>query len=242
VLLGLALERLAPQRQVPGERMVRVAEVALTMLHGAAQLAAAAPGFGEIFDVVRACEQLAALDLGDRRPVPPIVATPSAVDAPWGPPPGTDLVRAAPARLDGDGVVAVLGLHRLVAAEDAVRAAPPGTSVTAVLVSDDPAELMPLARLAVADLCGCLRQAFPAPAWPGLQVVCDPAGVLAAAAGVTSIDGATETAVRVAGGRIVARADGWGACYAVAAEVPVGEVPVGEVPAERTAAARYHPG
>ncbi|EOD69146.1 TetR family transcriptional regulator, partial [Amycolatopsis vancoresmycina DSM 44592] len=50
----------------------------------------------------------------------------------------------------------------------------------------------------------------------GLRIVCDDGGHLAAAAGVTAVSDATETAVRVEGGRIVARAEGFGACHAVA--------------------------
>ncbi|MFC7110350.1 TetR/AcrR family transcriptional regulator [Nonomuraea rubra] len=65
VLLGLAMERLRPPKE-PDGRLVRLAESVLTVLQGAAQLSAAAPGFVEPFNVIRVCEQLAALDLGDR--------------------------------------------------------------------------------------------------------------------------------------------------------------------------------
>jgi AcrR family transcriptional regulator len=215
ILLGTALENLRP-----GGRMVRVAETAMTMLHGASQLAAAAPGFTEPFDVVSACELLAELDLNDRWPGPSIVPQTVAVDEPWLPPSAWDAVRREPARLSGDGVVAVLGLHRAAAAEDALRAAPAGADVTAVLVTNDPGELAPLTRLAIAELCGCLRQAFPRTAWPRLQVVCDESGAVAAAAGVPSVSDGTEVAVRVVGGRIVARADGFGACHAAASTGP----------------------
>ncbi|MCC5578406.1 TetR/AcrR family transcriptional regulator [Microtetraspora sp. AC03309] len=218
ILLGLALERLAP----PGTgRLVRVAEIALTTLHGAGQMAAAAPGFVEPFDIVDACERLADLDLGDRWPPPHVTWVPAArpADEPWSPPSATDAIRGEPARLTGDGVVAVLGLHRLSAAEEAVRAAPPGAGVTAVLVTGDPGELAPLARLAVADLCGCLRPAFPRSAWPRLQVVYDESGALAAAAGVAAVSDGTEVAVRVESGRIVARAEGLGAVHAAASAV-----------------------
>jgi len=215
ILLGLALEGLHPAKS-PGRRLVRVAEAALTTLHGASQMAAAAPGFIEIFNVVSACEQLADLDLADWWPPPPIVPPTRPVDEPWSPPSALDTVRGRPARLTGDGVIAVLGLHRLSAAEEAVRAAPPGAAVTAVLATGAPTELASLARLAVADLCTCLHQAFPESAWPRLQIVCDESGALAEAAGVPAVSDATETAVRIEAGRIVVRADGFGACHAAA--------------------------
>ena len=215
ILLGLALERLHPST-MPARRMVRVAEAALTTLHGASQMAAAAPGFIEPFSVISACEQLADLDLGDRWPPPPIIPQARATNGPWSPPPAVDTIRGEPARLTGDGVVAILGLHRLAAAEEAVRAAPPGADVTAVLVTSAPDELAPLARLAIAELCACLHQAFPPSAWPRLQVVCDEADALAAAAGVPAVSDGTETAVRIEAGRIITRADGFGACHAVA--------------------------
>ncbi|GAA4511845.1 TetR/AcrR family transcriptional regulator [Actinoallomurus oryzae] len=212
LLLGLALEEL----DGGALRMVRAAETALTTLHGASRLAAAAPGFVEPFTVVSACERLTDLDLGDGWPPPHLPYTPDAraVDEPWAAPPVVDAVRGEPARLDGDGVVAILGLHRLGAAEEAVRALPPGETVTVVLVSGDPGELAPLARLTVADVCGCLRQAFRSP--PAPRVVHDPAGTVAAAAGVPAVSDVTETAIRVRAGRIVARADGHGACHAAA--------------------------
>ncbi|MFB9905788.1 TetR/AcrR family transcriptional regulator [Allokutzneria oryzae] len=213
ILLGLALERMEPPG-TPDGRMVRVAEATLTTLHGASQMAAAAPGFVEPFNVVKACERLAELDLGDRWPTPPIIPQARRVDEPWSPPVATDALRGEPARLAGDGAVAVLGLHRLSAAEEAVRAARPGDTITVVVVTGDPAELTPLARLTLADFWHCLRQAFPHSAWPGLHVVFDSAGSLAAAAGVPAVSDGTEVAVRIDNGRIVARAEGYGACHA----------------------------
>lgn len=208
ILLGLALERLRP-----GLRLVRVAEAALTTLHGASQLAAAAPGFGEPFHIVTACAALLDLDLDDDWPAtPPITAQARPADEPWTPPTVTDLLTGEPVR-PGDGVVTVLGLHRAAAFEEAVRA---GADVTAVLVTSNPGELAPLARLAVADLRGCLDQAVAPPARSRLRLVCDATGDLAAAAGVTAVSDATETAVRIDGGRIVARAEGFGACHAAA--------------------------
>ena len=218
ILLGLALERMDGTHG----RMVRVAETVLTTLHGASALAAAAPGFVEPFNVVGACERLADLDLDDGWWPPPHLAYVSParqVDEPWSGSDAVDAVdavRGKPVRLDDDGVVAVLGPHRFEAAEEALRGVSPGETATVVLVSGDPGELAPLARLAVAELCGCLRQAFPAEAWPRLRLVHDASGAIAAAAGVPAVHDATETAVRVRAGRIVARADGRGAGHAAA--------------------------
>jgi Transcriptional regulator len=216
ILLGLALERLRWPAAAPDRRLVRVAEAVLTNLHGAGQLAAAAPGFVEPFDVVEVCRRLAGLDLGGGWPPTPDVPPARPDDEPWSPPEAVDVVRGEPAPLAADGVVAILGLHRLEAAEEAVRAAPPGAEVTAVLVTGDPGELAPLARLVLAELCGPLRAAFPPAAWPRLRVVLDESGAIAAAAGVPGVGDGTETAVAVRGGRVVARADRRGACHAAA--------------------------
>ena len=259
LLVGLALERLLAERTFR-PRMVRVAEAALTLLHGAAQLAAAAPGFVDEMVVVDACAQLADADFADRWAPPhlPYVAPARPVDLPirladgcWptqlrpgcrrpAPPgPGRRAARPAcrrsPARAAAcrrararpcrrrdarpdrtDGVLVVLGLHRLTALEEAVRAAPRGVPVTAAVVTGDPAELGPLARLVLADTDRHLAAAFPPGARPAVRIVLDEAGVLAAAAGVTAVSDATETAVRLRGGRIVARADGPGAPHAAA--------------------------
>jgi AcrR family transcriptional regulator len=217
IVLGLCLERLRPPRR-PASRMVQVAEIALTTLHGASQLAAAAPGFGEPFALVRACEQLGELDLDDAwRPAHlPHVSPARPTDLPWAPPAMTDALGNQPARLDGDGVVAVLGLHRLAAIEEALRAAPPEAAVTAVLVTSSTEELGPLARLTITELRGCLMAAVASSAWPPLQIVHDESGALAAAAGVPAVSDATESALRIRGGRIAARADGYGACHAAA--------------------------
>ncbi len=137
------------------------------------------------------------------------------VDEPWEPPAVLDALSGEPVRLTGDGVVTVLGLHRVGAVEEALRAAP-AADVTAVLVSGQPAELLPLARLVVADLRRCLRAAVPEGAWPRLRIVLDPSGEVAAATGTTAVGDATEAAVRIAGGRVVARAEGHGAGHAAA--------------------------
>ncbi|MGP4100547.1 TetR/AcrR family transcriptional regulator [Nonomuraea sp. KM90] len=216
ILLGLAVERL----RAPGEpdgRQVRLAESVLTVLQGAGQLAGAAPGFVEPFDLIRVCEQLADLDLGDRWTVAPMLPQVREGAGAWSPPGGAvDAVSGGPARLERDGVVAVLGLHRLSAAEEAVRAAPPGAEVTAVVVTSAPGELLPLARLVLAEVVTCLRQAFPRAAWPRLRVVFDESGALAAAAGVAAPRDMTEVAIRVESGRIALRAEGFGACHAAA--------------------------
>ena len=149
-----------------------MAEVALTILHGASQMAAAAPGFVDPFNIVSACEQLADLDLDDRwsrQPSPCPRARPA--DEPWAPPPAVDVIRGEPARLAGDGVVAVLGLHRLGRRRRPYGPRASRPTVTVVLVTGDPGELAPLARLVIAELRGLLRQAFPAAALAGLQVV-----------------------------------------------------------------------
>lgn len=214
LLLALSLERLEQRRTTgnPQRRLVRLAETTLTMLHGADQLATTAPGFVEPFDVVSACERLAGLTLNDWWAPPHHTTTPRQTDQPWSPPPAADALRDHPAHLTGDGVVAILGLNRLAAIEDVVRATP---NVTLVIVTHEPDELGPLARLTLAELGGCLRQAFPEPAWPPLRVVCDEAGTLATAAGVPAVSNETEAAVRVEAGRLVTYADGHGAGSAV---------------------------
>ncbi|WP_433544844.1 TetR/AcrR family transcriptional regulator [Streptomyces sp. CA-294286] len=216
-VLGLALERLGTSNR----RLVPMAETVLTLLHGADQLAAAAPGFVDPFQVVAACEQLAELAPQDGDWAPPhLPYVPKArpVDEPWTPPAATDALRGEAARLADDGVVAVLGLHRLEAAEEAVRAVarPEDAAVTVVLVTGEPGELGPLARLTVAELGTGLRQAFPRNSWPSVRIVHDESQAVAAAVGLSAVSDATETAVRIAGGRIVARAEGRGACHAAA--------------------------
>jgi len=192
VLVGLAIERLLAERTFR-PRMVRVAEAALTLLHGAGQLAAAAPGFVDEMVVVDACAELAEADFADRWAPPhlPYVAPARPVDQPF------------PGPLTGDGVLAVLGLHRLTALEEAVRAAPRGVAVTAAVVTGEPAELGPLARLVLADADRHLGAAFPPGARPTVRIVLDEAGALAGAAGVTAVSDATEAAVRIRDGRIV---------------------------------------
>ena len=204
VLLGRALESCAPA----ADRRVRLAELVLTLLHGAGQLAEKAPGFGDPFDVTRACEHLAGLDLGDTWDPPHRQFVPPArtVREEWTPPPALpDLVTGEPVDLDGG--LAVLGVNRLGAAEEAVRA---GFAV--VVVTSDAAELGRLVRLRIGDLAGCVRRVL-APAWP--PVVLDEHGAVAAAAEVREADD-TEAAVWVEDGAVVARASGRGAALALA--------------------------
>jgi hypothetical protein len=48
-------------------------------------------------------------------------------------------------------------------------------------------------------------------------IIAEPSrGSMATAAGVSAISDATETAVRIHAGRIIAQADGYGACHAAA--------------------------
>ncbi|MEU4806786.1 TetR/AcrR family transcriptional regulator [Actinosynnema sp. NPDC023587] len=215
LLLSLALERLRPTGPGPGgapARRVRQAEIVLGALHGASRLAATAPGFLQPYDVVVACEHLADLHLEDWWSTPPPGPPIRPVEEPWTPPPAVDLVRGEPLR-PRDGVVAVLGLNRLAAVEEAVRH---GEPTTVVLATSEPRELGPLARLTVAQVCGPLRQAFPVEAWPDVRVVCDESGTFAKSLGVPAFSDETETALRVRNGRILVRADGFAACHAVA--------------------------
>lgn len=221
ILLGLALERIRPP-DAPPVRMVRIAAAALTTLYGGGELAGAAPGFIDPYTLVSACEQLAGFEINDRWPPPAIVAPTQPVGRPWTPPGDVvDAVTGRPADLAAGGLVAVLGLHRLAAVEEAVRAAPPGAAVTVAAVTGDLDELAPVARLVITEVGACIRQAFPESAWPPVRIVCTDARAVAAAAGVSAVSDATETAVWVQDGRIVARAEGIGAGHAVASMAAV---------------------
>jgi AcrR family transcriptional regulator len=218
LLLGLALE---PRRTRPAGRVrrVRLAELVLTLLHGAGHLADTAPGFADPFDVARACEHLAGLVLADTWDPPHLrhVRPAEPRRDRWAPPARLpDQVTGRPVGFDADGVVAVLGTARLDATEEAVRAARPGDQVTVALVTGDPAEVGRLVRLRLGDLIGCLRRVFAPDAWPRLHLVLDDRALLASAVGLADADDATEAAVRVREGRIVARARGRGAAHAAA--------------------------
>jgi AcrR family transcriptional regulator len=218
LLLGLALESGGPRRTGQARR-VRVAELVLTLLHGAGHLAETAPGVGDPFDVAHACQYLAGLDLDDTWDPPhlPYVAPAQPCHDPWVPPAELpDRLTGRPAGLDEDGVVAFLGTSRLAAAEEAVRGARPGDRVTVVVLTADPAETGRLVRLRTSDLTGCLRRVFAPDRWPRLQLVLDERGLAASAVGLPDVGDATEAAVRVHDGRIVARANGRGAAHAAA--------------------------
>ncbi|MEV4575823.1 helix-turn-helix domain-containing protein [Nonomuraea jabiensis] len=223
-----ALELHAPSQALePGGpsrgRRVRLAELVLTLLAGAAHLAETAPGFGDPFDVARACRHLAGLDLADTWDPPhlPFVTPARAVRDAWEPPAELpDELTGRPTRLDADGVIAVLGTGRLEAAEEAVRAARPGDRVTIAVVTGDPAELGRLVRLRIGDLAGSLRRVFGPDPWPGLHLILDEHAAVATAAGIPDADDATEAAVRVQAGEIVARAHGRGAAHAAAITRP----------------------
>ncbi|MFI6300036.1 TetR/AcrR family transcriptional regulator [Nonomuraea sp. NPDC050790] len=214
LLLAIGLESVEPD----APRLVRPAELALTLLAGSGFLAELAPGFGDPFDQALACEHLAGLDLGDTWDPPYLdfVAPAVPCQEAWTPPEGlADLITGEPADLGADGVVTVLGGHRASAAEEAVRSANPGEQVTVVVVPGDPAETGALVRLRIGDLAGCLRRVFPAAAWDGLRLVIDD-GTVAAAAGLTDAGHETEAALRVKDGTVVARATGRGAGFAAA--------------------------
>ncbi|WP_307872648.1 TetR/AcrR family transcriptional regulator [Paractinoplanes ovalisporus] len=216
LLLALALESTGPAREAG--RRVRLAELILTTLHGAAHLAETAPGFGDPFDVATACRHLAGLPLADDWDPPhlPYVAAARPAHDPWTPPDDlTDELSGLPTDIAPDSVLVVLGTDRLEAAEEAVRAAHPTDVVTVALVTDDPAETGALVRLRLTDHTTTLRRVFGPAIRPRLRVVLDDSGALATATGApTSRD--TESAVRLEAGTIIARADGRGAGHAAA--------------------------
>ncbi|WP_420879146.1 TetR/AcrR family transcriptional regulator [Rhodococcus sp. (in: high G+C Gram-positive bacteria)] len=224
VLLGLAIERLQQHLHplsAPG-RMVGVAESVLTVLYGASQLSFVAPDFVDPAKVIATCQHITSIAIDD--PWTPPHAADVAVETvheEWNCPRATDVVQGKPTTI-GDGIVAVVGMNRLGHIEHLARTAPDNSAVTAVLVTSEAAELAPLARLALADLCRSLRQAFPSPAWPQLQVIIDPNGEIAAACGIPDVDDDTEATVSVSDGHIRARSIGPGACARAGALGPAG--------------------
>jgi AcrR family transcriptional regulator len=215
LLLAIALERTPPRAR----RRVRLAELVLTLLHGASHMAETAPGLGDPFDLTLACRHLAGIDLRDTwepAHLPHIPPAQSCQD-PWLPPAGlTDLLTGEPVDAEADGVVVALGVHRLEAVEEAIRAVASGEPVTVAVVTSDPAERGYLVRVRVDDLLDRLHRVFPSDTWLPLRLVLDNHAVLASAAGLSHVDDATEAAVRIHEGVIVARADGRGAGHAAA--------------------------
>ncbi|WP_283137760.1 TetR/AcrR family transcriptional regulator [Rhizohabitans arisaemae] len=217
LLLALGLESCAPEDTAP--RRVRLAGLVQTLLAGSGFLAETAPGFGDPFDLTRACRHLAALDLADTwAPAHlPYVEPAEPCRQAWVPPTGlANQITGDSVDLGADGLVTVLGARRLAASEEAVRSARPGEQVTVVAVTDDPAETGNLVRLRVGDLTASLRRVFPPEAWRHVRLVIDDDAAVASAAGLTGVGDETEAAVRVQGGVIVARARGRGAAYAAA--------------------------
>jgi len=213
LLLATALESYAPS-----VRRVRLAELVLTLLDGSVHLADTAPGFGDPFDLARACQHLAGIDLADTwapSHLPYIAPARPCADG-WDPPTGlADQLSGDQVGFGADGLIAVLGAGRLAAAEEAVRSARPGEQVTVVVVTADPAEIGRLVRLRVTDLIGCLRRVFTPDAWQRVRLVLDDEALTASAIGLTAIGDGTEAAVRVQDGTILARATGRGAAHAV---------------------------
>ncbi|MGW0583277.1 TetR family transcriptional regulator [Streptomyces sp. NPDC002920] len=203
----------------PRTRPVRLAELTLTLLHGAAGLAENAPGAGDPFDLVRAAEHLAGIGFpADTEPPHlPFVAPARPARDTWTPPGGLrDEITGRRIDVDDDGVVVVLGVRRLSAAEEAMRSVRPGDALTFVVVTDDPTGTGRLARLRLVDLLACLRRVFAPEDLPRPRLVFDDLGTVPAAIGRDTPDDATEAAIRVRDGLIVARAEGRGAGHAVA--------------------------
>jgi AcrR family transcriptional regulator len=207
VLLGLALDAIRP-----GElgRMMAIARQTHTLLAGAIQLAAT-PGFTQPLTVAQTCAHLAELDVPDSW-VPPLS--------------GPRLRPANDPYPDLDGVVLVLGLNRLAAAEDAVRTT--AGPVTVALVTSEPEELAPIARYTTGLSANCLPQSR-------LRVLHDYDGVLASALGCDVIGDDLEYGVLLDDERIVARAEGFGAATTIA-QAAISPMPSVSEPAARKAA------
>ncbi len=222
LLLAVGLE--SCRRDGPTIRMVRLAELALTILGGSSLLAEVAPGFGDPFDQTTACEHLADLDLADTWSPPqlPYVRPAAPGRAAWAPGPASDLIGGGTVDLTADGIVVILGARRLGAAEEAVRSARADEVVTVVAVTDDPAETGRLVRLRIADLMSCLRRVFPLDTWRTLGFVLEEATQIAQAAGAAAPGDETEVALRIRDGVVVARAEGRGAALSLASDVSDG--------------------
>ncbi|MEU4163692.1 TetR/AcrR family transcriptional regulator [Actinoplanes sp. NPDC026670] len=205
LLLALALESCPPV----ATRRVRLAELVLTLLHGADHLADTAPGFGDLFDLTRACAHLAGITLDDSWDPPhlPFVPPAELCDVPWEPADG----------ITDDGLLVVLGTARLGAAEEVVRAAGPGDRVTVAVVSGDPAETGALVRLRLTAMAACLRQALPPGVARPLHIELDDGPALAAAVAASSPGLAAQDDVRGDDTAATARGDVLGAAAEAAA-------------------------
>jgi AcrR family transcriptional regulator len=200
-------------------RQVRRAQLALRLLDGPGASADPTLGFGDPFDIALACAHLDGLALADtwNPPYLPYVAPARACRDRWDPPHELrDLLSRRPVGFTGDGVITVLGTHRLEAAEEAVRSARAGDLVTVAVTTADPAETGRLVRLRIGDFARCLVRVFAPEHRPRLRLVLDEGGLLASAVGVPEADDTTEYAVRVRQGAIVTRALGTGAAHAAA--------------------------
>ncbi|WHT20607.1 helix-turn-helix domain containing protein [Crossiella sp. CA-258035] len=191
-----------------GDRGERRARLALTVLHGANQLATLAPEFVAEDAVVAACAQLADLPAADTWRPPADLPPVTRPNLAWPELIAVCTVHATPIELNADGLILFLGPDRLGAVEDLVR----GTDepVTVVAGALGSSELRLLAGLTLAGFGHNLRAAGGGPGQ--VKVVCDAsAPSIAERLGVTG----PETAVRVENARITARADGPGAGYAL---------------------------
>ncbi|MFD8937004.1 TetR/AcrR family transcriptional regulator [Streptomyces sp. NPDC059578] len=221
LLLALALESLdsCAGTDTPPARQVRRAQLVLRLLDGPGASTDPALGFGDPFDIALACAHLDGLALADtwNPPYLPYVPPARACRDRWDPPHELpDLLSRRMVGFTGDGLITLLGTHRLEAAEEAVRSARAGDLITVAVTTADPAEIGRLVRLRIGDFARCLWRVFAPDSRPRLRLVLDDRGLLASAVGVPHADDTTEYAVRVRHDAIVTRAQGPGAAHAAA--------------------------
>ena len=217
IIFARALEGL--DTDDPIDRAVRVASAVLTVLHSADSLSAAAPGFIVPFTVVATCKALASTDFDDRWSPPheSIVPATQTIDRAWEPMSAvTDLVTDAPVQWESDGIVAILGLRQAAGIEQALRAAPHGHRLFVVLVSDEPAERIPLARFVLCEAIDALRDSVPPTALARLSLVLDPEAAIARSAGLRATTDDTHVAIEIKNGRMTRFSEGPAACHAIA--------------------------